>query len=66
MLKQMLLIGAAAASFPALAQTTPPAGDPTNPPTTMEPATPAPIPDTTSPAPAPDASTPPTPTSQAV
>jgi hypothetical protein len=52
MLKQMLLIGAAAASIPAIAQTTPPAGDPTNPPTTTEPATPAPLPDSTSPAPA--------------
>jgi len=55
MLKQMLLIGAAAVSFPALAQTTPPASDPA---TTAEPA-PAPAPDTASPAPAPDASTPP-------
>ena len=62
MLKQMLLIGAAAAvSFPALAQTTPPASDPMNPPTTTEPA-PMPdttTPDTTAPAPAPDSSTPP-------
>ena len=56
MLKTMLLIGAAAVSFPALAQMTPPASDPTNPPTTTEP---APMPDITSPAPAPDASTPP-------
>lgn len=56
MLKTMLLIGAAAVSFPALAQMTPPASDPTNPPTTTEP---APMPDSTSPAPAPDASTPP-------
>lgn len=63
MLKQMLLIGAAAVSFPALAQTTPPASDPMNPPTTTEP---APMPDTTTPdtttpapAPAPDSSTPP-------
>ena len=55
MLKQMLLIGAAAVSFPALAQTTPPASDPMNPPTTTEP---APMPDTTSPAPAPDTTTP--------
>ena len=47
MLKQMLLIGAAAVSFPALAQTTAPASDPTTPPTASEPA------------PAPDASTPP-------
>src|SRR3546814_13055369 len=58
MLKQMLLIGAAAVSFPALAQTTPPASDPMNPPTTTEPVTqapePAPTPDTTSPDPAPD------------
>lgn len=59
MLKTMLLVGAAAVSFPALAQTAPPASDPANPPTTTEPATPAPIPDSTSPAPAPDASTPP-------
>ena len=60
MLKQMLLIGAAAVSFPALAQTTPPASDPMNPPTTTEPA-PMPdttTPDTTSPAPAPDTTTP--------
>ena len=53
MLKQMLLIGAAAVSFPALAQTTAPASDPTAAPATAEPA-PA-----TEPAPAPDASTPP-------
>ena len=53
MLKQMLLIGAAAVSFPALAQTTAPASDPTAAPTTAEPA-PA-----TEPAPAPDASAPP-------
>ncbi|HET6525970.1 calcium-binding protein [Sphingopyxis sp.] len=61
MLKQMLLIGAAAVSLPALAQTTPPASDPMNPPTTTEPA-PMPdttTPDTTTPAPAPEASTPP-------
>lgn len=61
MLKQMLLIGAAAVSFPALAQTTPPASDPMNPPTTTEPA-PMPdttTPDTTTPAPAPETSTPP-------
>src|SRR3546814_3945905 len=58
MLKQMLLIGAAAVSFPALAQTTPPASDPMNPPTTTEPVSPAPTPDTTSPAPAPDTTTP--------
>lgn len=56
MLKTMLLIGAAAVSFPALAQMTPPASDPTNPPTTTEP---APMPDSTSPAPAPDAPAPP-------
>jgi hypothetical protein len=53
MLKQMLLIGAAAVSFPALAQTTAPAADSTAAPATAEPA-PA-----TEPAPAPDASTPP-------
>ncbi|MBE1526153.1 hypothetical protein GGC65_000609 [Sphingopyxis sp. OAS728] len=53
MIKQMLLIGAAAISFPALAQTTPPASDPATA------AQPAPAPDTASPAPAPDASTPP-------
>ena len=46
MLKQMLLIGAAAVSFPALAQTTPPASDPMNPPTTTEP---APMPDSSTP-----------------
>lgn len=57
MIKQMLLIGAAAISFPALAQTTPPASDPA---TTAQPA-PAPSPDTASPAPAPGASTTPTP-----
>ena len=51
MLKTMLLIGAAAVSFPALAQTTPPASDPATA------AQPAPAPDTASPAPAPDAST---------
>lgn len=58
MLKQMLLIGATAASFPALAQTTAPASDPMNPPTTTQP---TPAPDTTNPAPAPapDASAPP-------
>ncbi|ABF52786.1 calcium-binding protein [Sphingopyxis alaskensis] len=59
MLKQFLLIGAAAVSIPALAQTTQPTGDSANPPTTMEPTAPAPMPDTTAPAPAPDASTPP-------
>ncbi|GAO78830.1 MULTISPECIES: calcium-binding protein [unclassified Sphingopyxis] len=64
MLKQMLLIGAAAISFPALAQSTPPA-DPASPPTATEPApgpestTPAPAEPATAPAPAPDASTPP-------
>ena len=61
MLKQMLLIGAAAVSFPALAQTTAPAADPAAPPTAIEPAT---APDATmpaepAPAPAPDASAPP-------
>src|SRR3990167_6436261 len=58
MLKQMLLIGAAAVSFPALAQTSAPA-DPTAPPTAGEPA-----PDTATPPvdppPIPDASPPPT------
>jgi hypothetical protein len=48
MLKQMLLIGAAAVSFPALAQSTPPA-DPASPPTASEPA-PAPAPETSAPA----------------
>ena len=64
MLKQMLLIGAAAVSFPALAQTTAPAADPAAPTTAAEPA-PAPTPDAappadpaTTPAPAPDASSP--------
>lgn len=60
MLKQMLLIGAAAVSFPVLAQTTAPASDPTAPPAASEP---APASDATTPpaepAPAPDASTPP-------
>lgn len=61
MLKQMLLIGAAAVSFPALAQTTAPAADPAAPTTVTEPAT---APDATmpaepAPAPAPDASAPP-------
>lgn len=61
MLKQMLLIGAAAVSFPALAQTTAPAADPAAPTTATEPAT---APDATmpaepAPAPAPDASAPP-------
>ena len=62
MLKQMLLIGAAAVSFPVLAQTTAPAADPTAPATAAEPAT---MPDSTmpteptpAPAPAPDASAP--------
>lgn len=62
MLKQMLLIGAAAMSFPALAQTTAPAADPAAPTTAAEP---APMPDSTmptdpatTPAPAPDASAP--------
>lgn len=58
MLKQLLLIGAAAVAVPAFAQATPSASDPANPSTTMEPTTPAPVPDTTSPAPAPDASAP--------
>src|SRR3546814_1991636 len=53
MLKQMLLIGAAAVSFPALAQETPPAGDdmttpgqpvPTDPTATTPPADPGTIP----------------------
>jgi len=48
MLKQIFLIGAAAVSFPALAQSTPPA-DPTSPPPTAEP---APSPDSTTPPPA--------------
>lgn len=61
MLKQMLLIGAAAISLPALAQTTPPAADPASSPAASEPVTPAPAPapDTSSPAPVPDSSTPP-------
>lgn len=49
MLKQLLLIGAAAVSFPALAQDAPPASDPTATPPASEPA------------PAPDASTQPAP-----
>jgi len=61
MLKQILLIGAAAVSFPALAQSTPPASDSASAPTTTEP---APAPDATSPAPAPDASTTPPASSQ--
>jgi hypothetical protein len=61
MFKQMLLIGAAAVSFPALGQTTAPAADPMSPPTTSEP---TPAPDTTmptnpAPVPTPDASAPP-------
>ncbi len=61
MLKHMLMIGAAAMSFPALAQTTDPAADPTAPPTTTEPALaqPAPIPDSTAPAAEPVTSAPP-------
>ena len=59
MLKQMLLVGAAALSFPALAQTTAPASDTANPPTATEP---APAPEATSPAP--DASTTPPASSQ--
>lgn len=58
MLKQMLLIGAAAISFPALAQT-PPADDPNAPPAQTEPAPPAgePAEPAPQPTPAPDAST---------
>lgn len=61
MLKQMLLIGATAVSFPALAQTIAPAADPMTPPTAGQP---APMPDSTmptnpAPAPAPDTSAPP-------
>lgn len=60
MLKQMLLIGAAAVSFPALAQTTAPPSDPISPPNASEP---APAPDASmppaEPTPVPDASTPP-------
>lgn len=68
MLKQMLLIGAAAISFPAIAQSTPPA-DPASPPTASEPApgpasTTPPTDPATTPAPAPDASTPPAAASQ--
>ncbi|HEV2599764.1 calcium-binding protein [Sphingopyxis sp.] len=68
MLKQMLLIGAAAVSFPALAQSTPPA-DPASPPTATEPApgptsTTPPADTATTPAPAPDASSPPAAASQ--
>lgn len=58
MLKQMLLIGAAAVSFPALAQNTPPAADPaasaTSQPAPTDPTTPP-----AEPAPAPGTSTPP-------
>lgn len=58
MLKQMLLIGAAAVSFPALAQTTAPAADPaaaaTSQPAPTDPTTPP-----AEPAPAPGTSTPP-------
>lgn len=68
MLKQMLLIGAAAVSFPALAQSTPPA-DPASPPTASEPApgpasTTPPADTATTQAPAPDASSPPAAASQ--
>ncbi|WP_137751720.1 calcium-binding protein [Sphingopyxis sp. L1A2A] len=63
MLKQMLLIGAAAVSFPVLAQTTAPAADSAAPTTAAEP---APVPESTmptdpatTPASAPDASAPP-------
>jgi predicted component of type VI protein secretion system len=61
MLKQMLLIGAAAVSFPALAQTTAPAADPAAPTTATEPATApdATMPTEPAPTPAPDASAPP-------
>lgn len=61
MLKQMLLIGAAAVSLPALAQTTAPAADPAAPTTATESATPpdATMPAEPAPAPAPDASAPP-------
>lgn len=59
MLKQMLLIGAAAVSFPALAQTTAPAADPMAPPAASEPAPTSGSTTPTSPAPAPDASAPP-------
>lgn len=64
MLKQMFLIGAAAVSFPALAQATDPMTDPASPPTAAEP---APMPDSTmAPAePAPDASAPPAATESA-
>lgn len=61
MLKQMLLIGAAAVSFPALAQTTAPV-DPAAPPTASEPAADTATDTATTPvdpAPMPDASTPP-------
>ena len=62
MLKQMLLIGAAAVSFPALAQTTAPA-DPAAPPTASEP---APMPGaSTPPASTPPASTQPAPSGAA-
>ena len=74
MLKTMLLIGAAAISFPALAQTTAPTDGSTTPPAQTEtappasepaaPATedsqPAPAPDAAQPAPTPDAATSPT------
>lgn len=63
MLKQMLLIGAAAVSFPALAQTTAPAADPAAPTAAAEPASAPestmPTDPATTPAPAPDASAPP-------
>lgn len=58
MLKKMLLIGAAAVSFPAVAQTTAPVADPASPPAASEPAPMSePMSDSTmptSPAPAPD------------
>lgn len=58
MLKQMLMIGAAAMSFPALAQAADPAADPMTPPTATEP---APMPESTMPPsePMPDTTTPP-------
>lgn len=59
MLKQMLLIGAAAVSFPVLAQSTQPV-DPAGPPTSEQ----APPSQSTTPAPAPEASTPPAAASQ--
>lgn len=59
MLKTMLLIGAAAVSFPALAQTTAPAGEPAQAETAAPTSEPAPVTEDAqpAPAPAPDAST---------